>query len=114
MPKIWRIIVVFSVVLGGVFAAYNPQTPVFEKGLIFYGKTLSRIDGNRCPGYPVCSLYSKQAYQQYGAVLGTFLTIDRLLREWAEIHDAKRQIYKEGKQRYFDPLNRNTFWLKDK
>lgn len=51
-----------------------------------YQLTFSSLMGNCCRFQPTCSEYAKQAYQKYGFVKGTWLTLWRLLRchPWAK------------------------------
>lgn len=48
--------------------------------LIFYKRTLSPVTGNHCAYTPTCSMYSYDAIDKYGAVVGIYLTAKRLLR----------------------------------
>lgn len=52
----------------------------------FYQLTFSSLVGNCCRFQPTCSEYAKEAYQKYGIIKGTRLTIWRLLRchPWAK------------------------------
>jgi putative membrane protein insertion efficiency factor len=57
--------------------------------LRLYQLVLSSQDGPRCMFYPSCSEYAKQALVERGAVVGTFLAIDRYLR----CNGADRHLY---------------------
>jgi putative membrane protein insertion efficiency factor len=48
----------------------------------FYQKFISKyiLLGNHCRFYPTCSQYSLEAYEKYGFLKGTYLTIRRILR----------------------------------
>lgn len=82
--------------------------------LDFYQSFLSRADGHRCPMFPSCSAYAKQAFQQHGWVKGWILTCDRLLRCGRdEIHRVPG-IRVNGTVHAYDPLGANTFWWKQK
>ncbi len=48
--------------------------------LLLYKRTLSPVTGTRCAYVPTCSMYSYDAYEKYGFVGGTLLTVWRLLR----------------------------------
>ena len=52
----------------------------------FYQLTFSSLVGNCCRFQPTCSEYAKEAYQKYGIIKGTRLTVWRLLRchPWAK------------------------------
>lgn len=111
MPKAWLVAFYLCLLLGSIFGYFAADKGVGQTALKLYSYSLSQIDGHRCPGYPVCSLYAKQAYQQHGGAVATGLMVDRLFREWREIEDKKRQVWAEGRMRYYDPLERNTSWM---
>lgn len=48
----------------------------------FYQSYISKyiLLGSHCRFYPTCSQYSLEAYQKYGFLKGTYLTIRRILR----------------------------------
>lgn len=80
--------------------------------LWFYRNVIGSFDGPRSKGYPVNSAYAWQAVQQYGGIVGSWLTLDRLLRDWREIASPAAQVTISGRRYYLDPLARNTFWIK--
>ncbi|WP_235200634.1 membrane protein insertion efficiency factor YidD [Pseudomonas monteilii] len=45
-----------------------------------YQLLISPIIGNRCRFHPSCSQYSIEALRTHGALVGTWLTVRRLLR----------------------------------
>ncbi len=51
-----------------------------------YQLTFSSLVGNCCRFQPTCSEYAHEAYQKYGLIKGTWLTLWRLLRchPWAK------------------------------
>ncbi|MCA1796282.1 MAG: membrane protein insertion efficiency factor YidD [Geobacteraceae bacterium] len=81
------------------------------QGVRFSQKFISPVDSPRCPMYPTCSTYALQALQRHGPVVGSFLTVDRLLHETSP---EEQTIPLEGFERirYYDPLDANDFWLK--
>jgi hypothetical protein len=84
------------------------------EGLFWYQRNIiGKFDGERGNGYPVNSLYAKQAMQEFGAGYGLLMTVDRLLRDWREIAKPMAQIYADNRLRYLDTLKRNTFWIYD-
>lgn len=97
--------------------APGPKTPatssaaagLFAALLEFFQEVISPVDGSRCPSYPTCSAYSRQAYQKHGALLGTLMTVDRLIHEVSEEHYAP-VIEVGGVRRIYDPLSANEFW----
>jgi len=48
--------------------------------LYLYRLTLSPILGNQCRFYPTCSHYAEQALRKHGALKGSSLAVQRLLR----------------------------------
>lgn len=79
----------------------------------FFQKYISPIDGPRCPMYPTCSSYSLQALKKHGPLIGVFQTVDRLYREADRKHEHQDPINKWGYIRFYDPLERNDFWIKE-
>ncbi len=71
---------------------------------------ISPIDGPRCPMYPTCSGYARQALHKHGPLLGVFMTADRLMHEGDPI-EQQETIMKWGHRRFFDPLRYNDYWL---
>ncbi len=87
-------------------------TSIFQGLLRFYRNTISPVDGNRCAMAPTCSLYSHQAIQEHGVLMGIFLTADRLLHEGDEIARVPR-LKENGETLFLDPLEANTYWWWD-
>jgi len=75
----------------------------------FYRRVISPIDGSRCPSYPTCTAYSLEAYARHGAILGTLMTVDRLLHEASEGRYSPL-VRVHGVRRIYDPLVANEFW----
>ena len=48
--------------------------------IIIYKKTLSHVIGKNCSFVPTCSMYTYDAIDKYGFVLGVVLGLKRLLR----------------------------------
>ncbi|QGQ47625.1 membrane protein insertion efficiency factor YidD [Metabacillus sediminilitoris] len=46
----------------------------------FYQKFISPMTPPTCRFYPTCSHYGLEAYQRFGAIKGSFLTIKRILK----------------------------------
>ncbi|MGZ8225948.1 MAG: membrane protein insertion efficiency factor YidD [Methylovulum sp.] len=46
----------------------------------FYKYFISPLLGSSCRFYPSCSTYSLEALQRHGAIIGTYLTLRRLLK----------------------------------
>ncbi|MBQ8108465.1 MAG: membrane protein insertion efficiency factor YidD [Ruminococcus sp.] len=45
-----------------------------------YRKFISPLTGPSCKYYPTCSTYALTAYEKHGLIMGTILTVWRLLR----------------------------------
>ncbi|MFW6387601.1 MAG: membrane protein insertion efficiency factor YidD [Thermodesulfobacteriota bacterium] len=91
-------------------ADYSSELNPLVQGVRFFQKFISPVDSPRCPMYPTCSTYALQALRRHGPVLGSFLTVDRLLHETSP---EEQTIPLEGFERirYYDPLDANDFWL---
>jgi putative membrane protein insertion efficiency factor len=89
---------------------YSSELNPLVQGVRFFQKFISPVDSPRCPMYPTCSTYALQALRRHGPVLGSFLTVDRLLHETSP---EEQTIPLDGFERirYYDPLNANDFWL---
>ena len=85
-------------------------TAIFGGLLGFYRTVISPVDGDRCDMAPTCSLYSHQALQTHGVLLGVVLTADRLLHE-ADERPLIVPLRRDGELLYPDPLRNNTWWL---
>lgn len=48
--------------------------------LLTYKRTLSPVTGNHCAYTPTCSMYSYDAIDKHGAIIGLALTAERLFR----------------------------------
>jgi putative component of membrane protein insertase Oxa1/YidC/SpoIIIJ protein YidD len=84
---------------------------VFSGMVLFYSRFISPLDGPRSPSYPTGSAYGLQAIREEGFLVGTLLIGDRLLHEADQHQGAYFRIY--GQNRYYDPLENNTFWWKN-
>ena len=89
----------------------DPSLPnqAAQIGVRFFQVVISPIDGPRSPSYPTGSAYGMSAMKKHGAFWGIIITADRL------IHEADQPlgpiISLHNKDRYFDPVERNDFWL---
>ena len=97
-------------------SATSPNPPSLQAGDPFdrairnFQKYISPLDGARCPMYPTCSAYARQALHKHGALLGVFMTADRLMHEGDPV-EQQEPLLKWGHRRYFDPLEKNNYWL---
>jgi len=88
-----------------------PQSGVTAMPMHVYRNLVGELDGRACPSWPVCSLYTTQALARYGALIGSWLALDRIIHE----HDDLRRgpwVIVAGRERLYDPLARNDFWLR--
>jgi putative component of membrane protein insertase Oxa1/YidC/SpoIIIJ protein YidD len=78
-------------------------------GINFFSEYVSRVDGDRCPMYPTCASYGRQAFRKHGFLTGVVMTADRLIHENTEMEYAP--LVKVGTRiRYYDPVSNNDFW----
>jgi hypothetical protein len=96
-----------------ISAKLNPAVSPLESMFWYQRNVIGKFDGERGNGYPVNSLYAKQAMQEFGSSYGLLMTVDRLLRDWREIERPLTRIYADNRSRYVDTLKRNTFWMYD-
>lgn len=82
---------------------------VFDVYLRFFQRVISPVDGARSNMYPTGSAYARQAFRKHGALLGVFLTTERLMHEGNESQVAPR-IRKYGLWRVYDPVEANDWW----
>lgn len=85
------------------------ETNLLEPAIKLFQKYISPVDGARCNMYPTCSAYALQSTRRYGPLLGTFIFVDRLYHESDSV-EHQQPIIKHGHIRYYDSLERNTFW----
>jgi len=91
-------------------ASAEPQLEPLQSGIRFFQRFISPVDGPRCPMYPTCSAYAMQAVQKHGPLVGSFITVDRLLHESGPaFHDYPIRV--GGRIRFLDPLSANDRWV---
>ena len=82
---------------------------LLKGGVMMFSKYISPVDGDRCPMYPTCSVYGKEAVEKHGFFIGILMTADRLIHEGNEMDTAP--LIKIGDRlRYLDPVSNNDFW----
>ena len=84
----------------------------FSSLLTFFSEVISPVDGDRCPSYPTCAAYSKEAYQKHGAFVGTLMTVDRLFHE-ADEYRFSPTVKVYGVYRIYDPVSANEVWKRE-
>lgn len=90
-------------------AESSPGIP--EQLIIQFQRWISPVDGARCSMTPTCSHYARQALRKHGTLLGTFITVDRLIHEGDPIEQQHPVILGDF-IRYADHLEDNDFWLR--
>lgn len=89
------------------------SSSIIELGFRFYSNHLTKVDGAKCEHRPTCSRYALEAVRKHGAVVGSWLTIDRLLRSNASSSLRSLPIlkYHEGRPYFADPVDENDFFF---
>lgn len=87
----------------------NSSSPVMHV-LDIYKKYISKVDGDRCPMYPSCATYSRQAFQKHGLFMGWIMTSDRLLRCGRDEVRHAPKVWVNDQKLSYDPLTNNDFW----
>jgi len=88
----------------------EPRFEPLQSGIRFFQRFISPVDGPRCPMYPTCSAYAMQAVQKHGPLVGSFITVDRLLHESGPaFHDHPLKV--GSRIRFLDPLSANDCWV---
>ena len=80
-------------------------------GVHFFQNVVGEVDGRSCPSFPVCSVYAKQAFVRHGWLVGSWLTMDRLIHEPDDL-ERGWWVVVDGEKRLYDPLSRNVKWLR--
>jgi len=110
--RLYAMMALLSLLLAGAWQFMRfPVTTPQSFTVHFYQHALGHLDGRSCPSYPVCSAYAREALQQHGWLVGSWLAIDRLIHENDDLQSNYTVIF-EGEKRLYDPLSRNDFWLK--
>lgn len=87
-----------------------PAPGAVERLVILFQRWISPVDGARCSMTPTCSAYARQALQQHGPLLGSFITVDRLIHEGDPV-EREHPVVRGDFIRFHDPLEENDFWL---
>ncbi len=78
-----------------------------------YQRILDPVDGRACPSWPPCSRYARKALARHGALIGSWLVLDRLIHEGGDLQRGQ-WVRVNGRVRSWDPLARNDFWLEER
>ncbi|MBL4775140.1 MAG: membrane protein insertion efficiency factor YidD [Mariprofundus sp.] len=109
--KAYLCLAVASLLFTGLWQTLElPRTTSQTFPSTFYQHIIGSNDGRSCPSYPVCSQYAAQAIDRYGLLLGSWLTLDRLIHEADDLQLGPWLIF-GTETRLHDPLERNAFWL---
>jgi len=78
-----------------------------------YAKTITRVDGPRCEHHPTCSRYAVDAIHKHGYVVGSMLTIDRIIRgsHSSVLRDLPIWTVEDGRTYFDDPVENNDFFF---
>lgn len=89
------------------------ESNIMELGYRFYSNHLTKVDGPRCEHRPTCSRYARDAMRKHGSVVGSWLTIDRLLRtnSSSSLRTLPVIKYYEGRPYFADPVDENDFFF---
>jgi uncharacterized protein len=110
------LLLVFSVLparageIAGSSTMNRSAPPAWSSPLVFFQKVISRADGDRDPMYPSCSHYAATVFHRYNPVMAWILTCDRLLRCGHDEIRLAPQVFINGEQHAYDPVEANTFW----
>ena len=81
-----------------------------EPLLDLYQNHLTAFTVTQCPSWPNCSHYSRLSVRKHGAIMGIFMTVDRLMHEGAEIKQGQKVFIKGKGLLVYDPLENNDYW----
>ncbi len=86
---------------------------IFDLGFRFYVRGLTEMDGPRCEHRPTCSVYAFRSVRKHGMLMGSFMSVDRLMRGNRSSALRRLPIYRvyDGKIYYYDPVEANDFFL---
>ncbi len=67
---------------------------VLQAGIKLFQKRISPIDGPRCGFHPTCSSFGLTAITHHGAVSGSLMTVDRLIRcnPWKRVGEVYESL----------------------
>lgn len=86
---------------------------MIELGYRFYSNHLTKVDGPRCEHRPTCSRYSMEAIRKHGAIVGAWMTVDRLYRgsHSSSLRSLPILKYYQGRPYFSDPIEENDFFF---
>lgn len=89
------------------------RSGIIELAFKFYSNHLTKVDGPRCEHRPTCSRYGIESMRKHGFVVGSWLTIDRLLRSGrsSSLRSLPLKEFHGGLPYYHDPIEENDFFF---
>jgi putative component of membrane protein insertase Oxa1/YidC/SpoIIIJ protein YidD len=87
----------------------SPPAAALDAYVRFFQQVISPLDGPRSTMAPTGSVYARKAIKKHGALLGTVMTVERLMHEGNESQIAPR-IRRHGLWRTHDPVEANDWW----
>lgn len=94
-------------------AGRNNGLNPLQSAVHFFQKYISPVDGPRCRMYPTCSAYALQALDKHGPLVGTMMTVDRLLHE-SDPREHRHPVRVGDRVRFYDSVENNDFWFADR
>jgi uncharacterized protein len=84
-----------------------PLQPL-QIGIRIFQRFISPVDGPRCPMYPTCTAHALEALEKHGPLLGSLMTVDRLLHEGGPAYHT-HPLNVGGRIRFLDRLEMNDY-----
>jgi putative membrane protein insertion efficiency factor len=85
-------------------------SPQSHPVIAFYQRYISPVDGERCPMYPTCSAYAREAVERHGLFMGWIMACDRLVRCGRDETRISPTIVMKNSSMTLDPVSANDFW----
>jgi hypothetical protein len=77
----------------------------------FYRAFISPAVASSCTFVPSCSAYGLQAFQKHGTLLGSVMTVERIMRNHQIDADQYSLVQTDGGIYQWDPVEANDFWF---
>lgn len=92
--------------------ALPARSNIVEVAFRFYSRHLTQVDGARCEHRPTCSRYAILSIRKHGLLVGSWLTVDRLMRtdHSSVLRFLPRRAF-EGGTYFVDPVEANDFYF---
>lgn len=83
----------------------------------YYQKKISPVQGSRCPMYPTCSHYTKEAIEVFGPVIGIVMGVERMYFRENRGLFSKDSLYErtiiDGHRRFYDTIWANNIFTEN-